>query len=87
MVYTRSMTRNFGFYRNLEEDNIPDWMNEDSEPEHDEEDTYDFDNDSLIGGHGPTSIYNPNDHCKRHRPRDDSPYDQEVSSYKRRKPR
>lgn len=33
-----------------------------------------------------TSGYRANDHCKRHRLRDDEPYSESVSGYSRRKP-
>ncbi len=40
--------------------------------------------EELNERNGPS--YRPNDHCKRHRNRDNDPYTEEVTTYRRRKP-
>ena len=50
-----------------------------------EDNNYDYGDDP--GGHdGDNGPYRARDECNRHRPRDGTPYTEEVVSYRRRKP-
>ena len=62
------------------------WQEMVDDTSEEEDDGYDFDNDSIFGGSdGPRRPrYRPNDHCNRHRGPDDEPYSVQVTSYRRR---
>jgi hypothetical protein len=78
MVQTRNQ------YRTWRDRGFTNTQESEASSQHSNENHFEY-NDNHSPSHQNDSRYKDNDHCHRHRKTDDSPYTEEVTSYRRRK--